>query len=54
MYYRMEVVQRQITDRHAEAEEQRLAKSIRQTTPNSGGWNPFRMLKQRRTQPARA
>jgi hypothetical protein len=54
MDYRMEVVQRQITERHAQADGERLAKSVRQSTPTTGGWNPLRMLKQRRTQPAHA
>jgi len=54
MDYRMAVVRRQIAERHADAEQERLAKSLRGGRPSGVRWNPFRILKPRRTEPARA
>jgi hypothetical protein len=52
MQDKMYVVQRQITERYAEADAERLAKSLREAT-GRGGWNPLRVLRPR-PQPARA
>ena len=53
MQDKMHTIQRQITERYAEADAERLAKSLRQGTTGRGGWNPLRVLRPRRTQPAR-
>ena len=54
MQNQMFIVQQQITDRHEEADAERLARSARQPEASRGGWPLLRVLRLRRTQPARA
>jgi hypothetical protein len=50
----MYVVQRRIEERHAEADQERLAKIVRHETGSNRGWSPLRALRLRRAQAARA
>jgi hypothetical protein len=54
MQDKMHTIHRQITERYADADAERLAKRLRQGTTGRSGWNPLRVLLPRRTQPARA
>ena len=54
MQDKMYIVQRQIADRYAEADKARLAQGVSRPTTGSRAWNPLRVLRLRRSEPARA